>query len=248
VSKRLAIGSQASRSRTAAAAPPYLSGRCSIQSISHQIPGRSDRSPQRVASASVQQPGPTRERYQLLPDYRDLGGCKYSSAIVIEFPSNDPADRGRFYKVDLFERGNVTPHGDYVPQSGITNVRPRTKPPVLHRFRRAISGAAGGARQGWREYTARWLRAPPSTDAATPQTGSSEPYQHLLANPETFDDGEALFAAVCERELERIIAKRLDSRYIPGYRGWTKIKNRSYWRYELERESAINRPRQRMFV
>jgi hypothetical protein len=30
--------------------------------------------------------------------------------------------------------------------------------------------------------------------------------------------------------------------------GWINIKNRSYWRYELERESAINKPRQRTFV
>jgi bifunctional non-homologous end joining protein LigD len=66
--------------------------------------------------------------------------------------------------------------------------------------------------------------------------------------PDTFDDGEALFEAVCERELEGIVAKRVDGRYRPGERGWTKIKNRDYWRYELERESGISRPRQRMFV
>ena len=60
--------------------------------------------------------------------------------------------------------------------------------------------------------------------------------------------GEALFEAVCERELEGIVAKRIDSRYQPGELGWIKIKNRDCWRYELERESAINRPRQRMFV
>jgi bifunctional non-homologous end joining protein LigD len=66
--------------------------------------------------------------------------------------------------------------------------------------------------------------------------------------PETFDDGEALFDAVCERELEGIVAKRVDSRYMPGYRGWTKIKNRNYWRYALERESAINKRRPRVFV
>jgi bifunctional non-homologous end joining protein LigD len=66
--------------------------------------------------------------------------------------------------------------------------------------------------------------------------------------PETFEDGEALFEAVCERELEGIVAKRVDGRYRSGERGWTKIKNRNYWRYELEREAAINRPRQRTFV
>jgi bifunctional non-homologous end joining protein LigD len=46
--------------------------------------------------------------------------------------------------------------------------------------------------------------------------------------PETFDDGEALFEAVCERELEGIVAKRVDSRYRPGERGWVKIKNRDF--------------------
>jgi bifunctional non-homologous end joining protein LigD len=66
--------------------------------------------------------------------------------------------------------------------------------------------------------------------------------------PEAFDHGEALFEAICERELEGIVAKRVDGRYRPGERGWIKIKNRNYWRYELERESAINKRRVRQFV
>jgi bifunctional non-homologous end joining protein LigD len=67
--------------------------------------------------------------------------------------------------------------------------------------------------------------------------------------PETFEDGVALFDAVCERELEGVVAKRLSGRYTPGFRGsWIKIKNRDYWRYELERESAINKLRPKMFV
>lgn len=66
--------------------------------------------------------------------------------------------------------------------------------------------------------------------------------------PATFDDGEALFAAVQEQELEGIVAKRLSSRYSPAVRGWVKIKNRNYWRYEIERESAISKRRQRTFV
>jgi ATP-dependent DNA ligase len=45
-----------------------------------------------------------------------------------------------------------------------------------------------------------------------------------------------------------VVAKRRDSRYRPGERGWVKIKNRQYWRYEMERESAITSGRQRMFV
>jgi bifunctional non-homologous end joining protein LigD len=66
--------------------------------------------------------------------------------------------------------------------------------------------------------------------------------------PEAFDDGEALFEAVCARELEGIVAKRVDGRYRPGSRGWVKIKNRAYWRYELEREAAVSKRRPRVFV
>lgn len=57
--------------------------------------------------------------------------------------------------------------------------------------------------------------------------------------PEVFDDGEALWEAVCEHELEGVVAKRRSGRYVPGGRGWIKVKNREYWRYEMERESAI---------
>ena len=71
------------------------------------------------------------------------------------------------------------------------------------------------------------------------------PYWHT---PETFDDGAALFEAVCERELEGIVANRRGGRHRLGERGWVKIKNRAYWRWELERESAINRKRVRQFV
>jgi bifunctional non-homologous end joining protein LigD len=66
--------------------------------------------------------------------------------------------------------------------------------------------------------------------------------------PETFDDGEALFEAICAHELEGVVAKRRNSRYRPGERGWVKTKNRSYWRWEMERESAINKPRVKQFV
>jgi ATP-dependent DNA ligase len=57
-----------------------------------------------------------------------------------------------------------------------------------------------------------------------------------------------LFDAVCERELEGVLAKRVDSAYRPGEPGWIRIKNGDYWRYELERESAINKPRVKQFV
>ncbi len=43
---------------------------------------------------------------------------------------------------------------------------------------------------------------------------------------ETFDDGEALFRAAVEQGLEGIVAKRAESRYLPGKRSrdWLKIK------------------------
>ena len=62
--------------------------------------------------------------------------------------------------------------------------------------------------------------------------------------PETFDKGQALWEAVCEH----VVAKRQSGRYVSGERGSVKVKNREYWRYELERESAINKRPQRVFV
>jgi bifunctional non-homologous end joining protein LigD len=66
--------------------------------------------------------------------------------------------------------------------------------------------------------------------------------------PEAFDDGEALWEAVCEHELEGVVAKRRAGRYTPGERGWIKTKNRAYWRYEMEREGAFKACRPRQFV
>jgi bifunctional non-homologous end joining protein LigD len=66
--------------------------------------------------------------------------------------------------------------------------------------------------------------------------------------PETFDDGEALFEAVCAHEVEGVVAKQRHASYRPGHRRWVKTKNRDYWRYELERESALNKPRVKQFI
>lgn len=66
--------------------------------------------------------------------------------------------------------------------------------------------------------------------------------------PEVFGDGAAFFNAVCEQELEGIVAKRLNEPYRPGYRGCVKTKNRDYWRYEMEREGAFKIRRERQFV
>ena len=57
--------------------------------------------------------------------------------------------------------------------------------------------------------------------------------------PETLEDGQALWEAVCEHELEGVVAKRVNEPYLPGERAWVKVKNRDYWRYELEHEATF---------
>jgi len=54
----------------------------------------------------------------------------------------------------------------------------------------------------------------------------------------TFEDGEALFAAVCERGLEGVVAKRLREPYRSGERQWVKIKNRATARFAEERDGV----------
>jgi bifunctional non-homologous end joining protein LigD len=66
--------------------------------------------------------------------------------------------------------------------------------------------------------------------------------------PQTFDDGEALWHAVCTHELEGVVAKKRSSRYVAGERGWIKTKNRAYWRWEMEREGALKARRPHQFV
>lgn len=46
---------------------------------------------------------------------------------------------------------------------------------------------------------------------------------------EAFDDGPALFDAVCRLDLDGVVAKQLESRYKANERGWIKTKNRNYW-------------------
>jgi ATP-dependent DNA ligase len=48
--------------------------------------------------------------------------------------------------------------------------------------------------------------------------------------PEAFDDGEALWQAVCEHELEGIVAKRRSGRSLAGRRDvqtWARSRSRS---------------------
>jgi len=41
-----------------------------------------------------------------------------------------------------------------------------------------------------------------------------------VEDTDTFDDGQALWTAVCEHELEGVVAKRRSGRYVPGGRAW----------------------------
>jgi bifunctional non-homologous end joining protein LigD len=61
---------------------------------------------------------------------------------------------------------------------------------------------------------------------------------------EAFDDGRALFAAVCELGYEGVVAKEQGSQYGPQEPGWVKIKNPNYWRASLEVE-GMQRSRER---
>jgi bifunctional non-homologous end joining protein LigD len=58
---------------------------------------------------------------------------------------------------------------------------------------------------------------------------------------ETFEDGPALFDAVCSFGLEGVVAKRLSSRYRPNERGWIKTKNPNDWRRDSEREAIARK-------
>jgi len=66
-----------------------------------------------------------------------------------------------------------------------------------------------------------------------------EPHDRHWQTSAVFDDGEALFTVAREQGLEGVVAKRLRDPYRPCERGWVKVKNRAYWRWELEREAAI---------
>jgi len=59
----------------------------------------------------------------------------------------------------------------------------------------------------------------------------------------TFEDGEALSAAVCERGLEGVVAKRDHDPYRPRDRQWVKVKNRDTARCAEERDGIGRRVR-----
>jgi bifunctional non-homologous end joining protein LigD len=54
-----------------------------------------------------------------------------------------------------------------------------------------------------------------------------------------FEDGAALWQAVCDRRLEGVVAKRLDKPYKPGARARVKAKSKEWPRCKPEREAII---------
>ena len=60
---------------------------------------------------------------------------------------------------------------------------------------------------------------------------------------EAFEDGRALYAAICELGYEGVVAKDGASLYGFGERGWVKIKNPNYWRRDAEIEGITAVPR-----
>jgi bifunctional non-homologous end joining protein LigD len=62
---------------------------------------------------------------------------------------------------------------------------------------------------------------------------------------ETFDDGRALYTAVCELGFEGVVAKNHSSLYRPKDRGWVKVKNPTYWRRDAELEAMARKHKRR---
>ena len=61
------------------------------------------------------------------------------------------------------------------------------------------------------------------------------------------DDPNRLLVRDATSGLEGVVAKKRNGIYRPGYRGWTKIKNPTYWRRESEIEH-VQRTRNRTAV
>ena len=66
----------------------------------------------------------------------------------------------------------------------------------------------------------------------------------------------SMAANIISNDLEKVlrwdrrglVAKKLDSRYRPGERGWIKLKNPNYWRRDAEREAMQGRASARRSV
>jgi ATP dependent DNA ligase domain len=65
--------------------------------------------------------------------------------------------------------------------------------------------------------------------------------------PCAFDDGEALYEAVCAQGLEGVVVKRLSSAYRPDGRGWVKTRTRRTGGSRTSARRGGRRPRRSQF-
>jgi bifunctional non-homologous end joining protein LigD len=77
------------------------------------------------------------------------------------------------------------------------------------------------------------------------ELGVEGPHVKLVA---TFEDGQALYDAVCERGLEGIVAKRERDPYRPGERVWIKTKSRATQGFAEELAGVQRRIDRRLLV
>lgn len=57
-----------------------------------------------------------------------------------------------------------------------------------------------------------------------------------------FDDGQALYDAICRLDMEGVVAKPSGGAYRPGYRGWINVENPAYRRLGAETKAGITSP------
>ena len=66
------------------------------------------------------------------------------------------------------------------------------------------------------------------------------PNAHAVRYVEHVASGTDLFRIICDRDMERVVAKQASARYTPEATTWVKIKNRQYSQ-AVAREDFFNR-------
>ncbi len=189
-----------------------------------------------VAAASLPEPmlarsGPIPARGQWAFEVRWDG----FRALVSTRPYRVRSRRGWDMTPFLPEFAELRPHGVYDAELIALGDEGRPDFPLVMRAAAASTIAHPARAHGLRRPGA--ARARPAHGAVAKSWRASTSAERRTC-PASFTDGHALFDAVCEWEMEGVVAKRLREPYRPGERAWVKTKNREYWRYEMEHESA----------
>jgi bifunctional non-homologous end joining protein LigD len=160
--------------------------------------------------------------------FRMISRRRWNMTALVEELCAFPA-RGVFDgELVAFEDGQV----DFVALSERVLLRTRTAPIAFIVFDVLYLDGASAMREPY------WKRRAilESLDLAGP---------HSATTP-SFDDADGLWPVVVRDGLEGVVAKPRGSVYRPGERGWLKIKNRAYWKYDLEREFVVSERRPRV--